>query len=335
MTSYIVTDYQAYLRSGGKEGIVEIPDGATPQFGFGDSAENYNAGLMPGSGIFASYDPQEIADYNSHRRDVVTRGVGQVGALVGGAALGGALSGSSSLSPVTTTAQPISASAGLPGWASTGAAAASTAAAPIVGASTGAGLGVGGMANWLNWANLGSTVLGVIGADRAADAQVAGSDRAIAESQRQFDTARSDLMPTINLGRQSATQLGQINSGDMTPFTQSPGYQFNLAQGQQAIDRSLAARGKALSGQGVKEGIRYASGMASNEFGSFYDRLLASAGLGTTGAAASANAGANSAANIGNAAMAAGNARASGYANQYGALQGGVQNALFKKYLGV
>lgn len=191
------------------------------------------------------------------------------------------------------------------------------------------------MANWLNWANLGSTVLGVVGADRAADAQVGASDRAIAESQRQFDTARSDLMPTINLGRQAATQLGQVNSGDMTPFTQSPGYQFNLAQGQQAIDRSLAARGKSLSGQGVKEGIRYASGLASNEFGPFYDRLLASAGLGTTGAAASANAGANMASNVGNASMAAGNARASGYANQFGALQGGIQNALFKKYLGV
>jgi hypothetical protein len=189
------------------------------------------------------------------------------------------------------------------------------------------------MPNWVNWANLGSTVLGVVGADRAADAQVGASQAAIDESRRQFDTTRGDFQPSIDLLRQSAGQLSTLNSGDSTPFFQSPGYQFNLAEGQKAIDRSLAARGKSLSGAGVKEGIRYASGMASREYGSFVDRLLASAGLGTTGAAASANAGTNSAAMVGNASMNAGNARASGYANQYGALQGGVQNMLLQRYL--
>ena len=318
MTNYVVTDYQAYVRSGGKEGIVEVPDGATPYFGFGDSAEGYNAGVMPGSGIFASWNPREISDYRDHARTQVMQGVAKVGGLVGGAALGGALGGAGS----STGSLPAAGGSGVAAGASGGL------------AGTGGALG-GGMANWLNWANLGSTVLGVVGADRAADAQVGASNAAVAESRRQFDTARSDLLPTIQLGQQAVGQLARANSGDSSGFTQSPGYQFALGQGQQAIDRSLAARGKALSGQGVKEGLRFSTGLANQEYGSWYDRLLASAGLGTTGAAASANAGANSAANVGNAQIAGGNARASGYANQFGALQGGVQNALLKRYLGV
>jgi hypothetical protein len=124
---------------------------------------------------------------------------------------------------------------------------------------------------------------------------------------------------------------------DMSAFFESPDYQFNLQEGQKGLDRSLAARGGALSGGGVREGIRYASGMASREYGSFVDRLMQQAGLGNTGIGASAAAGASAASNIGNAYMNAGNARASGYLQQgqaiNNAVQGGTQNLLLYKYL--
>lgn len=124
---------------------------------------------------------------------------------------------------------------------------------------------------------------------------------------------------------------------DMSAFFESPDYQFNLAEGQKGIDRSLAARGGALSGGGVREGVRYASGMASREFGGFMDRLLQQAGLGATGIGASAAAGANAAGNIGQAHMNAGNSRASAYLQQgqaiNNAFQGGAQNLMLLKYL--
>lgn len=124
---------------------------------------------------------------------------------------------------------------------------------------------------------------------------------------------------------------------DLSVFFESPDYQFNLAEGQKAIDRSLAARGRALSGAGVREGIRYASGLASQEFGNFYNRLASQAGLGQTAVGTSASAGMQTAANIGNAAMNAGNVRASAYmAGAQGvnsAIQGGIGNLLLMRYL--
>lgn len=124
---------------------------------------------------------------------------------------------------------------------------------------------------------------------------------------------------------------------DMSVFTQSPDYQFNLDQGQQAINRSLAARGRSLSGAGVKEGARYASGLASREYGAFVDRLMQQAGLGSTGIGASAAAGANSAGNVAAITGNAANARASIYgqqaANLNNSVQGGISNYLLSKYL--
>jgi hypothetical protein len=139
----------------------------------------------------------------------------------------------------------------------------------------------------------------------------------------------------------SAGPVSNFNGGTSTPdmsvFFESPDYRFNLAEGQRAIDNSLVARGGALSGAGVKAGIRYASGMASREFGSFYDRLANLAGLGQTGVAQSAAAGTAAAGNIGAAYMNAGNARGSAYmAGAQGvnnALQGGLGNYLFSQYM--
>lgn len=139
-------------------------------------------------------------------------------------------------------------------------------------------------------------------------------------------------------GAQGGVSAGVAGQPDMSVFFESPDYQFNLGEGQKAMDRSLAARGRALSGAGVREGVRYASGMASREYGSFVDRLLAQAGLGTTGIGASATAGSNTANLVGNAAMNAANARGSAYMQQGQAInnsiQGGLSNLLLSRYLG-
>lgn len=120
-------------------------------------------------------------------------------------------------------------------------------------------------------------------------------------------------------------------------FFESPDYQFNLAEGQKAIDRSLAARGRSLSGAGVKEGIRYASGMASGEFGNFYNRLANLAGIGQAATGSTAAAGANAANNISQNHLFAGQARANGYmqtgAAVNNAVQGGISNYMLQRYL--
>jgi len=218
---------------------------------------------------------------------------------------------------------------------------------------------------------VGGSVLGAIASDRAADAAAAGGDAAIAESRRQFDTQREDFLPFIRTGTSALDRLAQIyglprsrqetvttnvngagsfgfpasfpvtttretfeaDDPDLSPFFESPDFQFNLAEGQKAIDRSLAARGKALSGQGVKEGVRFASGLASNQFNNFVNRLASIAGIGQVAAGQSGAAGAASAGQVGNAAIAAGNARASGFQGINNSIQGGVGNLLLNRFL--
>lgn len=124
---------------------------------------------------------------------------------------------------------------------------------------------------------------------------------------------------------------------DMGAFFESPDYRFNLGEGQKAIDRSLVAQGRGLSGAGVKEGIRYASGMASQQYGDFTNRLLQIAGLGSAATSNTAQAGANMANNNSAAILNNGNNRASIYgqtaAGVNNSVQGGLSNYMLSQYL--
>lgn len=130
---------------------------------------------------------------------------------------------------------------------------------------------------------------------------------------------------------------GQAGRPDMSAFFESPDYQFNLAEGQKAIDRSLVARGRGLSGAGVREGVRYASGLASGEFNNYTNRLLTMAGLGNAATSSTAQAGANAANNNSAALIANGQNRGSAYANMAAgvnnSVQGGISNYMLMQYL--
>jgi hypothetical protein len=162
--------------------------------------------------------------------------------------------------------------------------------------------------------------------------------------QDQWQQRWSDLQ-----GRLGKTPMGQSASApgiapatsgapDMSAFFESPDYQFRLNEGQKAIDRSASARGGLLSGGAQKEGIRYASNLASGEYASFIDRLMQQAGLGSTGIGASASAGANTAGIVSDAARTGAATRAGAYmtgaAGINNSLQGGLQSLLLAKYLG-
>jgi hypothetical protein len=120
---------------------------------------------------------------------------------------------------------------------------------------------------------------------------------------------------------------------DYSGFENAPGRQFAIQQGERSIDRSLAARGKALSGEGVREGVKFATGMADQGFNTYWNQLAGVAGLGQTTAANNASVGANTAANVGNAQMQGGNARASGYAAANNAAVSGLSNYLLMQKL--
>lgn len=256
-------------------------------------------------------------------------GAGLVGSLAGSAT-----AGATGLSEVTLPSS-VAPSGAVPGalGPSVPATAASTAVGPAV-----AGGAAGGALSGLNWTtlvpSLVSGVTGLLGADAQADA--AGDAAQL--SREMFDIARADALPRIETGNRAVGVLDQVQglttgTPDMSRFFTSPDYQFNLAEGTKAGQRALSSMGLSQSGPAVKEATRFASGLASREYGSFVDRLLATAGLGTTGAAQSAAAGATNASIGGNAVQNRGAARSSGYGAVNDAVQGGIGNYLLQQYL--
>lgn len=80
----------------------------------------------------------------------------------------------------------------------------------------------------------------------------------------------------------------QFNPGDLT---QDPGYQFNLAEGNRALDRAQLARGGYFSGNALREAQTFGQGLADNTFNAAFNRALQTneAGLRGAGALAGVN----------------------------------------------
>ena len=134
----------------------------------------------------------------------------------------------------------------------------------------------------------------------------------------------------------NATPLIVMYHGNMSRFFTSPDYNFRLKQGGQAIDRSAAARGGALSGNALRAGTEYASNLAAGEYNNYVARLMQMAGMGTQATNSAVQSGQNAANNIGNSYLNQGDARASGIAGQYGAINGLIQGlgGLYGSYMG-
>lgn len=136
---------------------------------------------------------------------------------------------------------------------------------------------------------------------------------------------------------QPSSAVANPGKPDMSAFFESPDYQFNKDETQKALDRSLLARGRGLSGAGVREGERYASNLASGEFGNFFNRLTALAGVGQAATNTSAQAGLTTASNNSQILANAGNQRASAYMQGAegvsNAVTGGLSNYLFLQQL--
>ena len=269
----------------------------------------------------------------------------------------------------------------LGGLGAGGAAAGGAATGAGAAAATGGGMSLGSLG--LGLGSIGAGLYGANQAGKGVDAQIAAGDRAaILESQsadKQLELQRqiwekqqADYKPYLEQGQYGINTLGNLmksGSGQLNnPFdtylkskglaggkfdTSNPAYQFQLKQGQQALDRSSAARGMGYSGAQMKAAQEYGQGLASQqydkeynrasgEFGDYFNRLAGLSQGGQQAAGSMAQAGgqyANSASNtFGNLSNAQtnilgqqANARASGYAAKANAVTGGL-NSLTNLY---
>jgi len=269
----------------------------------------------------------------------------------------------------------------LGGLGAGGAAAGGAATGAGAAAATGGGMSLGTLG--LGLGSIGASLYGANQANKGVNAQIEAGDRAAAlEAQSAADQLKlqreiwekqqADYKPYLEQGTWGINRLGDLmkkGSGQLNnPFdtylksvglsggkfdTSNPAYQFQLKQGQQALDRSAAARGMGYSGAQMKAAQQFGQGLASQEydkqynrasgeFGDYYNRLAglsqggqqAAGSMSQAGGQYAQNAG-NTFANLSNAQTGIlgqqANARASGYTAKANAVTGGL-NSLTNLY---
>jgi hypothetical protein len=141
----------------------------------------------------------------------------------------------------------------------------------------------------------------MIAGSKAAKAQKHAANQQVAEYRREYDQPRRPrTLAGYGLGcpvearrhvrRRHPGDHGNGAAGSTTAATRrayggfftSPGYQFRLDQGNQAVQRSAAARGILGSGATMKAIDRYSQGLASSEYNNFSDRSRRSPGSART-----------------------------------------------------
>ena len=160
--------------------------------------------------------------------------------------------------------------------------------------------------------------------------QDAASSPALTAARFEFDGQTFATMEEAEQARQRALAATRGRGFDYGGFQESPGYQFRRQQGMDAVQGSFAARGMRDSGAVRRALMEYGQGLASDEYGNFYNRLAAMSGTGQTATSQLSQLGAMNANNQAQGLIGAGQARASGYVGQTNALGqalGGVANA--------
>jgi hypothetical protein len=139
----------------------------------------------------------------------------------------------------------------------------------------------------------------ILGANKAAKASSKAAEQALALQREQYQQSRTDMQPYMQAGQaginalqqrllgggaaagadpgafgetsnptysQAAYQAPAAFSYGADNYTQSPGYQWQLQQGMNAINSSQAHRGAMDSGATLKSLARYAQGLALQDF---------------------------------------------------------------------
>lgn len=169
---------------------------------------------------------------------------------------------------------------------------------------------------------IGSLIGGLIGqggANAAAGGVRSATSQAYQAAQHQKDVNNSNYSPYTGLGIGAVNKIGQLLGfgtlrGDGTEggtynfdyadakntqqnalndFYTSPGYNFRLQEGINALDRSAAAKGRLISGAQTKAIQNYGQGLASDEYNNWLANYWKAAGVGqgATDSLTSANTG--------------------------------------------
>ncbi len=195
--------------------------------------------------------------------------------------------------------------------------------------------------------SIGGAIDGSMASDDASSAQTNSANSASATQMAMFNKTQANLQPYMTSGTQNLDALnGMLKSGQLGgQFTNAdlnanmaPNYQFQLQQGQQALQNGQAAQNGALSGAAMKEMQNFTQNTAAGAYQNAYSNWLNTQNMNFGQRSSLATMGQNAAAGVGTAAMqtgqgianntiGAGNAQAAGIIAGQNSLTGGMNNA--------
>jgi len=172
----------------------------------------------------------------------------------------------------------------------------------------------------------------VYGANKAASAQKDAANQASQIQKDQYAQSRADLAPYRDVGSSALGQyqglLGMkgkdAQSAAMSQYTESPFLSQLVNRTVGAVDASRAARGGLFSGGTAQEIGDRAGQLYLGDYNNYLSRVGGLADTGLNASTQTGQFGSNAAAGQAQSALAAGNAKANGYAN----MANGVGNAL-------
>jgi hypothetical protein len=206
-----------------------------------------------------------------------------------------------------------------------------------------------------------SAGIGAFGASSAASSQEAAANQASQTQLAMFDQTQANEAPYLAAGGNALKTLmqgeglapGQNNPNvangslsapfDPSKLAQTPGYQFELQQGEQALLDQRSATGGVGGGNTLKALMGYGEGLASENYQQQFNNYMAQqqqqfgnlqtlAGSGQNAAANLGALGAQTGQSIGQNIIGAGNAAAAGTVGAANAVTGGINN-LSSNYL--
>jgi hypothetical protein len=123
----------------------------------------------------------------------------------------------------------------------------------------------------------GSAAAGIFGGNKAADAQKKAAKKA-AKAQNAALAAQTKLVaPYVEAGKNALAEyqkMAPYKDFGMAEFQADPGYNFRMAEGMKALERSAAARGLLQSGGTLKGIQQYGQNLASSEYENAFSRYL-------------------------------------------------------------
>jgi hypothetical protein len=132
------------------------------------------------------------------------------------------------------------------------------------------------------------------GASAYGASQQAGAVKDAAKQQAAAAAQqREDFAPWRTTGGTANTQAANLLGINGQPaadtamqtFQSSPGYAFQLEQGLRGVDASAAAKGMLRSGATLKAEQTFGQGLAAQDFGNYYNRLMDLSKVGENAAA--------------------------------------------------